>query len=188
MVYALVFAALVNWLGKERPFTLPVDKWKEDARSSGLLNADLEGYFDFVRRAVDEQDAYLRGRLNSPTESAERRLIASLVLSHRSSLTPEDRFVANTNLLLTGNAYAMWREETEEFVCNVVAKSWRAVVEQQRFLLSSPSLSVPSILSAIQDNSTSGLRKAARVLVAAYVAVNIKFPPEVIGRISELAG
>jgi hypothetical protein len=187
MVYALVFAALVTWLGKDRPLTLPVDKWKEDARSSGLLDENLVSYFDFVGRAVDEEDVHLMGILISHTESAERRLIASLVLSYRNTLTPDDRFVANTNLVLTGNAYANWREEIEEFVGNVVAEGWRAAVEHQRFLLSKPSFTVPSILLAIQDNSSSGLKKAARVLIVARTAVNVKYSQEVMTQMVEIA-
>lgn len=187
MIYPLVFAALVNWLGNDKPFTLPVDRWREEAVSNGLLDTNLKDYLDFVGRSIDEEDGQLRNRLNDPDETAERRLISSLVLSHRNSLTPEDLFVANTNLVLTGNAYTTWREETEDIVGNLVVEGWKAVIEQQRSSLSLPSLTVPSILSSIQDNSASGLKKAAKVLLATQAAVNIRFPQEVVARMSELA-
>lgn len=187
MIYPLVFAALVNWLGNNKPFTLPMDRWREDAISNGLLDTNLKDYLDFVGRSIDEEDSLLRNTLNEPDEAAERRLTASLVLSHRNSLTPEDRFVANINLILTANAYTTWREETEGIVGKLITDGWKAVIEQQRFLLSAPSLTVPSIMSAIQDNAASGLKKAARILLAVQSAVNVRFPPEVIDRMSELA-
>jgi tetratricopeptide (TPR) repeat protein len=187
MIYALVFAALVNWLGNNKPFTLPVDRWREDAGANGLFDPNIKAYLDFVGRAIDEEDSYLRKLLDEPDEPAERKLIASLVLSHRRSLTSEDRFVVNTNLVVTGNAYAMWRQVTEDIVCNLVTDGWKAVTELQRISLSTPTLTVPNILSAILDNSTSGLKKAAKVLLAARFAVNVRLPQEVINRLTELA-
>lgn len=187
MLHALVFAAHVNWFANNKPFALPVAAWRDDARSSGLLDPDLDEYLDFVESAVNEEDSHLRKSLDKPDEPGERKLIASLVLSYRNSLSPEDRFVANTHLVLTGGAYAMWREETEDIVGNLVAGGWKGVTEQQRFSLSAPSLTVPNILSAVLDNSTSGLQKAAKVLLAARSAVSVRFPQEVITRLLELA-
>ncbi|HEX8687428.1 MAG TPA: hypothetical protein VF654_13050, partial [Pyrinomonadaceae bacterium] len=187
MIRALVFAALVNWLGKDKPFTLPVGTWKEDAKSNGLLDSDLDGYFDFLGRALDEEEGCLRKSLDEPEEPAERRQIASAVLSHRRSLSPEVRFIANAHLVLTENACAMWRGETEESVARLIADGWKSVTEQQRFSLSAPSLTVPNILSALHDDSASGLRKAARVLLAAQAAVSVRLSQEVIARMSELA-
>jgi hypothetical protein len=187
MIRALVFAALVNWLGNDKPSTLPVGTWREDAKSNGLLDPDLDGYFDFLGRALDEEDGCLRKSLDEPDELAERRLIASAVLSHRRSLSPEDRFIADAHLVLTENAYALWREETEETVSRLIADGWKSVTEQQRSSLSAPSLTVPNILSALHDDSASGLRKAARVLLAAQAAVNVRLSQEVIARMSELA-
>jgi hypothetical protein len=187
MIRALVFAALVNWLGNDKPFTLPVDTWREDARANGLQDPDLDGYLDFLGSALDGEDSQLRKLFDKPDEPAERKLIASAVLSHRSSLSPEDRFIANAHLVLTENAYAMWREETEDIVGKLIADGWKFTAEQQRFSLSNPSLTMPNILSAVHDGSASGLKKAAKVLLAAQAAVNVRLPQEVLTRMSELA-
>lgn len=187
IIYSLVFAALVNWLWKDKPFTLPVGTWRADARSNGLLDTGLDSYFDFLESALDEEDDCLRKLLDEYDEPAERRLITSAVLSHRNSLSPEERFIANAHLVLIENAYAMWREETEEAIGRLIAGGWKSVTEQQRFSLSAPSLTVPNILSALHDDSASGLKKAARVLLAAQAAVNVRLSQEVIARMSELA-
>lgn len=187
MIYTLVFAALVNWMGRGKPFMLPIDRWRDDARLNGLLGSGLEGYFDFIERIIDGEDYYLRTLLNKTDESAERQLTASLVLSHRTSLSPDDRFVANIYLILSGNAYTMWREETENYVADLIANSWMSVAEDQRFLLFTPSVTAPKIISAAVDTSTCGLKKAAKVLLAAQKAVKVRFPSEVTHKLLEIA-
>jgi tetratricopeptide (TPR) repeat protein len=176
MIYTLVFAALANWMGHGKPFVLTIDRWKEDARFNGLSDPALEDYFNFTERIIGEDLNSLRAFLNEPNESAEKKAIASLVLSHHDSLSPEDRFIANVFLIQDRNVYAMWREETENIITDLIANSWISVVKNQRFSLLSPSITIPEILSAALDTSTHGLEKVTKILIAAQKAVNITFP------------
>jgi hypothetical protein len=187
MMYTLVFAALANWIAKGKPFALPVNRWREDAKLNELLDSDLESYFDFIEQTVNGEDYVLRTLLDKSDESAEKKVLASLVLSHRNSLGPEDLFVANIFLILNTNAYAMWREETENTVADLIAGGWKDVIEHQRFSLLTPSITTLGILSVILDTSTHGLKKAARILLSVQTAVNVRLPREVIIRLEQIA-
>ncbi|HEY0321402.1 MAG TPA: hypothetical protein VGC66_10630 [Pyrinomonadaceae bacterium] len=176
IIYTLVFAALVNWIKHGKPYMLPINKWREDARLNGLSDHALEGYFDFTERIIGEDLSGLRAILNEPDASIDKKAIAALVLSHHDSLSPEDRFVANLFLIQNRNAYAIWREEIENIVTELIANGWISVVENERFSLLAPSKTAPDILSAALDTSTHGLEKAAKILIAAQKAVNVIVP------------
>jgi hypothetical protein len=120
-------------------------------------------------------------------KSSDEKVAASLLLSNCDSLTPEDRFVANLFLVTNGNAYAMWREETEKIVAELVGRTWLAVVKQQRSSLLAPLTNVTRIISAIEDTSTEGIAKASRILLAALPAVNVRLQDHQMLRLMELA-
>jgi hypothetical protein len=186
MIMNLVFAAVVNWIDRRRPAELPLSRWREDAEAGDMLDADLACFFDFLEEALRAQEEHLRKVLDEPVESSDNRLMASLLLSASDSVGPEDRFVANLFLVLNGNAYSMWREETENIVADLIAKTWTAVVEQNVSLLAS-STSAPRIISATRDTSTSGIRKASRILLAALWAVNVRLQDHTVDRLMDLA-
>jgi tetratricopeptide (TPR) repeat protein len=173
MIFTLVFAALVNWVGHGKPFILPINKWREDARLNGLSDPALEDYFNFTERMIDEDIDSLRAFLNEPDESTDKKAIAALVLSHHDSLNPEDRFVANLFLIQNRNAYAIWRDETENIVTELITNGWISVVENERFSLLAPFRTAQEIMSAALDTSTHGLEKATKILIAAQKAVYI---------------
>jgi hypothetical protein len=166
---------------------LPLNRWKEDARDNGILDHDLAAHFDFIEDAVAAEESRLRVVLNDPSEVAHRRSIASLLLSASECLTPEDRFVANLFLILNRTVYAIWRAETENIVAELVAEAWSTIAESQRFSLLAPATNAPRILAATRDTSTSGLRKAARILLAAQCAINVRVQDEVSQQLLALA-
>lgn len=187
MINNLLFAAIVNWIGRSRIGELPFGTWREDAGAKGILENDLDFHLDFLQKAVDAHDKDLRAILDDPQHSSDRRLVASLLLSDSDSLTPEDRFVANLFLVLNGNAYEMWREETEKIIAELIGRTWMAVVKEQRSSLLAPFTNVTRIISAIEDSSCSGIAKASRILSAVRPAVNVRLDDHTIDKLLELA-
>jgi hypothetical protein len=187
MILNLAFAALVNWIGRDRVGELPIERWKEDAKTNGILEEHLAQYFTFLQEALKSDEHYLRAALDDLGKSSDEKLAASLLLSNRGALAPEDRFVANLFLVTSGNAYAMWREETENIVAELLGRTWMAVVKEQRSSLLAPLTNVTRIVSAIEDSSSSGIAKAARILLAVRQAVKVRLQIQTIDRLTELA-
>lgn len=187
MLIVLTFAALVNLVSVGRVVDVPVDKWREDASAHGFLDDVLEKFFETIEYAISEDEETLCVFLKDPSQSIELRLVVALILSASDSLYPEDRFIANVILATTDNAYAMWREETESVIEDLVANRWASVVERQRFALLSPSTVAPQILNNCRDESTQGLRKAARVLLAARKAVRVDLHEQVLTQLQKMA-
>src|SRR5688572_7986300 len=123
MILNLVFAALVNWIGRGGLGELPIERWREDANTHGILQDDVTRYLTFLQEAVKSEEYYLRAALHDRDKPSDERLAASLLLSTSDTLTPEDRFIANVFLVTNGNAYAMWREETEEIVAELIGRT-----------------------------------------------------------------
>lgn len=187
MILNLVFAALVNWIGRDKVGELPIETWKEDAKANGILEEHLAQYFTFLQEVLKLDEHYLRAALDDLDKSSDEKLAASLLLSNHGALTPEDRFIANLFLVTSGNAYAMWREETENIVAELIGRTWMTVVKEQRSSLLAPLTNVTRIVSAIEDSSSSGIAKAARILLAVRQAVKVRLQNHTIDRLTELA-
>jgi hypothetical protein len=69
----------------------------------------------------------------------------------------------------------LWGREAQDYFEVIVIRIWRHTAETRGFALLSPRLNVPAILQACGDTS-SGLKKVAKILIAACSAVNMNIP------------
>lgn len=188
MIFVLTFAALVKEVGAGQLGRTPLEQWRSDAKSQGLFDARLERLFDFIEYVLDADAHQLLPVLTDSTQPGEFRLVAALVLSASDCLSPEELFNATVLLITMDGAYVMWRQETEPVVERLVADKWAAAAEEERFALISPAANGPEILRACRDGSADGLKKAARILLAADKAVRTTLPESILIRLRELAG
>jgi hypothetical protein len=73
----------------------------------------------------------------------------------------------------------MWDRKIEDYLEEIIKNCWWVIVERKTFLLISPGHNNSAILNTCNDSSR-GLRKAARILLAAKNAVSINIPNELI--------
>ncbi len=113
--------------------------------------------------------------------------VGALFLSLREDVQVEDRLIGNMILVASAGA-SNWRREVESEIERVVVGGWSRIASpSQRFNLVSPAANAPRILEAAAAQ-TSGLKKAAQVLLAAKDAVAVVVPANLIQDIRNLAG
>jgi len=187
LVLSLLFAALVKLLGVQRLDEAPVDNWKADLAGNEILDSSIDDWLDSVVRCIHADAVDLLKIVKEPEQTAESRAVAALIASSKNSLKPEDLLASNSLLINAAIIYSLWRPEMEDVIERVISKAWLDVVDNQRFALLSPSRSAPEILGASRDTSASGLRKAARVLLAAQRAVIGVMPAQIIDKLVAMA-
>ncbi|MGH9929904.1 MAG: hypothetical protein ACREA9_11865 [Pyrinomonadaceae bacterium] len=187
MLISIAFAALVMLVGVRRQREIPLQEWMSDAKRHGLANSELTEYFNFVEGAIGTGEFELVSLSNNPNTRFEARLIAALLLAASATLDPATRFATNVLLVTSESAYQIWRDELEPTIDKLVVDGWAATTREQSFALLSPRTTVPQIVRACRDDSVVGLRRAARVLIAAQTAVSVRLPDDVVGRLSSVA-
>jgi len=76
-------------------------------------------------------------------------------------------------LLISHTGYSMARRVLEPLVVPQIVEGWSTVVEDESFALLAPLQHLPAIEAAIVEAKSSGLRGAARVMLAAAPAVRV---------------
>jgi tetratricopeptide (TPR) repeat protein len=166
----------------------PVAQWRLDAERRGILGDTLADWLSYVEKCLNAGEAELISLLKDVNTSAEARRVPALLLSSKASLSPEDRLYANLVLVLILNFYSFWREDVDDIVLSLISTAWRGIAEQQRFALRSPNITAPAILRACDETTPRGLKKAARIILAANDAVQISIPADVMDKLNRVAG
>lgn len=140
--------------------SLPLVQWRSDLEHGGALTAQV----DLVLRLLE-------GGGSAPESELLPQAAAALSIVSRNESTPRERFNAHFRLL---NAVAEGGhvEIAGEAIANLIASSWKDMVERQRFALISPNLHCANILAACQQTSKRGLTKGAAILLAVAPAAD----------------
>lgn len=187
MLISIAFAALVLLVGVRRQREIPIQRWMSDAKRYGLANSELTEYLNFIESAIGLADSELLSLTNNMSARFETRLVAALLLAASATLDPAIRFATNVLVVNSESAYQVWREELAPTIDKLVVDGWELTTTEQSFALLSPRTTVPLIRRACRDPSVVGLRRAARVLIAAQSAVSVRLPDVVVGRLSSVA-
>jgi hypothetical protein len=182
----LLFAALIKLVGRNQYQSLPLEQWKKEASSYETLDDSLTQWFGFVERSFGADEFDLISVLKTDSAAHESRLLAALLLSARDTLDVEDRFYANVWLTITEYP-SDWIEEIEGTIDSLVSGEWSKIAEHERFSLRLPNINAPKILSACNDDSCKGLKKAARVLLAVKDAMRTSVTDNVFVKLHERA-
>jgi tetratricopeptide (TPR) repeat protein len=182
-----LFAALVKLITRNEYTVVPISDWRKEAREQGINSEALDSWLTFVEGSVDAKHSDLLSILYRDSSPIEIRLVAALLVSASVDSNPEDRFYADV-VLATTNLYDNWLREIENDIGSIISKAWLSVSEAQRFALRSPNLNAESIALACNDNSCRGLKKAARVLLAARGAVRTSLSEDIFLILRKKAG
>jgi len=186
LLVSLLFTGLARVVSEGKRQTAPLSRWSEDAQRSGLLDDRLKGWFDCVSQLVDASEYELVRTMKDIRASTDCRSVAALLLSADESLDPENRFYADVGLLVPPDLYGLWREDVEKDIASLVSNGWSTAIVASRFALRSPNLTVPAITNACGDKAK-GLKKAARVILAARMAVSVRIDNTILSRLKQLA-
>jgi hypothetical protein len=169
----LLLAALIRLTGEGKFHSAPLARWKKEIAKSELLDQSMVAWLDFALELECADTATLIRDVRDTTARPENRVLAAVVASARMDIDPEDRFYANALVTIT-ELNGSWLEATEATIADLVVTGWTKVAENERFALKSPALNAPAIIAAGADESATGLAKAARVLLAARNAIELR--------------
>ena len=187
LLLSLLFTALVRVLSCGKQFTAPLSRWSEDARKHGLQDDRLTAWFGCVAQLVDASESDLIRAMKDMQAPMDCRSVAALFLSADESLDPENRFYADVGLLLPPDLYGLWSEDVEKDIALFVSNGWSRAIVDYRFALRSPNLTVPTIANACDDGAQ-GLKKAAKVILAARMAVSGRIDNKTLSQLEAIAG
>jgi hypothetical protein len=182
-----LFAVLVKLIMRNEYALVPVSDWRKEAMEQGINSEALSSWLTFVEGSIAASHSDLLNILYLDSSPIEISLVAALLVSANLDSNPEDRFYADV-VLATTNLYDNWLREIENDIASMISKAWLYVSEVQRFALRSPNLNAEPIALACKDNSCRGLKKAARVLLAARGAVRTSLSEDIFLILRKKAG
>jgi len=166
---------------------IPLSQWQADISSHEIWrnSTEVRQWMDFVSQSSPVNIRELKASVVNSNRSIWT--VGALFLSLREDVQVEDRLIGNMILVASAGA-SNWRREVESEIERVVVGGWSRIASpSQRFNLVSPAANAPRILEAAAAQ-TSGLKKAAQVLLAAKDAVAVVVPANLIQDIRNLAG
>jgi hypothetical protein len=179
----LLFAALVVRMNRGKDIKAQFKKWRKDAREFKCYNKKLEDWLNYAEQGTEKNLEELISALNDIND--EMRYLAALFISLRESIMPEDRFHANVLLVINPNLKD-WHKAIENDIEQLLSKNWLNIAKNQKFALLIPNIYAPKIIDACNETS-SGFKKAAKILLVARNAVRIRTPDKVIYQLKEIA-
>ena len=170
---SLLFSALIVLVKSGRFHAAPLDRWKRDVTGDSRFDGTVSLWLQFLASLECAETTELLSIVRDESSPLENRAVAAVMASVRTDVDPEDRFYANIILVMT-DLNRSWRDVVEENIAELVACQWKNVAVNEKFALKSPNLNAPRILTECDDTGSSGLQKAARVLLAVRDAVATK--------------
>ena len=122
--------------------------------------------------------------LTNTEQEPNRRLLAAVAIGTGLDSHVEAQFYAHS-LLFSSLSQGLWRENVAEYLAELFKRQWLRFAATPA-LLRMPRLSVPGIIAAC-ESSAIGLKKAARILLAAHLAVSSRIPNEAVESLKKIA-
>jgi hypothetical protein len=176
----LLCPPIIIYLSRNSDLYPLIELWRDDARNNKVLEGKLASWFDFLEVSNKTSEQELTSIMSNPIASSGERFISSLLLSVELKATPDIIFYANLLLFNTiASGRQMWGSEIDNYLEGIIKNAWILITEKRSFHLIRPVLNKPIILNACDDSSR-GLTKSARILLAAKDAVNINIPEDLV--------
>ncbi|MCP4353180.1 MAG: TIR domain-containing protein [Desulfobacterales bacterium] len=175
--------AITALLGNGRFEFKIFNTWRDSAKmlkSFEVLNGLINACETIMSKEVKDAIAILMNK----KESWENRMIAALRVSMNPDETPDNLFYAHSILLIELHQ-RFWIKEVEDYFADLISNQWLQKISFPASLIT-PKLTVPEIQNACISETT-GIRKAAQILLVVSKAVSIKLPNEIRKQFRELA-
>jgi hypothetical protein len=140
---------------------LPVEAWQNEIRLYNVAGPEVDRFFALFAGNLKQSD----GSLLEEATLALRRI-------REETLMPNDLFICHFRLL-NALCSGAWGTYAGEALAKIVVAQWLNVSENQRFALTSPSLSAPILKKKCEDLSGDGFSKVASILKTAAVAASV---------------
>jgi hypothetical protein len=178
----------VNWLEQQGPEvlanegmadilrTIPIDQFLAH-RLQGVWNPELVGQVEAACRAnwgdtamISEILRAASGERIDDSPAASAALAARLASEPDLKGNPRARFERDL-LLISHVAYSLARRVLEPLLIPKIVEGWSSVLRDETFALWAPLQYAPAIETAVVEMQTSGLKRAARLMLVAAPAV-----------------
>lgn len=179
----LLLAVLIKLVNQNKYLAAPITEWKRYTKRCGYYNDKLKKLFKLVEDAPNMNITELISVMQKG--DWDIRCIAALNISAREIVKPSVRFYAEFSILHVMKIFP-WIEAVDTDIEQLLSKNWLTVTSKQAFSLIMPSINSPLIIKACKDKSQ-GLKKAAKILLAAKNAVRISIPVGEMKQLKELA-
>jgi hypothetical protein len=166
-----LFFALLSLLHHEPDVYPPWARWKTDLHTAVPDNGEtIDPWLDAAKNVIGLDIEQVRSELTRPPVSTLRVALLAVRVATQQGFAPAQIFQAQ--FILT-TLFPRLDRRSGDLVSSVVATGWRRLVANPATLLS-PRVTIPPILLAC-GSETTGIRKAAAVLLAAEPAVALRF-------------
>ncbi len=179
----LLLVAITKFINRGSYANALLDDWKNDSMQSGFWDKKLEDWFKAVEDAPNMNAHELYTIMSHP--DSVMRCLAALNLSAKKIIKPSLCFYANV-VIVEVMKNSPWIEAVDNDIEQIISRNWLRVTSKQSFALKSPAVNSPLIIDACKDQSK-GLKKAAKILLAAKDAVQISIPDQVMKDLKELS-
>jgi hypothetical protein len=177
----LILGALIKLMNNGKYPDAPVEKWEIDTKLHQIIGFD--NYFQFIKDAPQKCTGELITLMQEG--KTEIRSVAALNVSSRELIRPVYRLYAELSMVDVMKAFP-WIEAVEMDIEQIISRNWERVISEQSFALLAPRTNIPIIAKACGDPSK-GLKKAAKILLAAKNAVQLSIPDVELNQLKELA-
>lgn len=156
--------------------TVPIDQFLMH-RLQGAWNPELVGRVEAACLATWGDTAAISEILRAASgERMEDRPASSVALAARLALEPDLRGNPRARferdlLVISHVSYSLARRVLERLLIPQIVEGWSSVLRDETFALRAPLQHAPEIGAAVVDMQTSGLKGAARLMLAAAPAV-----------------
>ncbi len=182
----VLFVGLTRLLSERQRQEVPLAQWRLGVERVAGLKEEVGKWLDFVAESLEAKSDKLSTLLKDGSADNELRWVAALLITAIDEVDPETRFYAN--IVLVYSDYAkQWQDLYDDSLATLVSREWEKIAAQEPFSLSSPRTNCPAILSACKDDSVTGLKKAARILLAAKNAVQTRMGEVIENKLRQLA-
>lgn len=179
----LLMAALIKLVNSGEYSTAPIKNWRANSVRSECWNNKLEKWFEFIENAPNVSTQELIAIMRS--DDPDMRCLAAVNISAKELVKPSVRYYAEL-LIVNIMKNFPWIEAVDFDIEQIISRNWLEVTSRQSFALILPAVNSPLIIDACKDKSK-GLKKAAKILLAAKNTVQISIPDQVMKDLRELA-
>jgi len=181
----LLCAAVFKMVCQKENVNAPLREWRNDAKRLRIHNERLDELFLFLENLENKNLVELTSILLSDNRIWDKKFFAALIISTSTAVPANDRFYADLFLfaVLEPND---WKKEVEKDFESLVSKGWSHLASEQKFYLTNPILNAPEILNNCNDSSQ-GLKKVAKILLAAKNAVEVRVPDDLLKKLRKVA-
>lgn len=171
LIHSVLLAACLNCLARHPQQCFPVEQWRTDLALLGPLPSEISVFLDVLNGSRSDGSLY-------------QEVGTGLVALHTGAVSAETLWKISFRLL---NAFEQLKRWAEEDIEVLATSRWIMASDNQRFAFSKPSLAIPAIKAACEDETRKGLAKVAEIVAVAAPYLSIRMAPDAKAMLERIA-